>query len=159
MRRGCSTVAATAAVIVAGCTANTAPGNDREAQLDPPARPAEVMPAGAALQGIATSLVIPQTMTAADLENVPDMPGGCMFRMTGVGEPVVVYGPQAVVKLNGHLVPLPAVGSGRYGAEDVTVVVRPLNEPAEREGSFAAEFVLRLPGAPHELGYHGFAEC
>ena len=148
-----------AVVALGACTSNTAPGNDREASLDPPSEPAEVMAAGAALQGIATSLVIPQTMTDADLRNVPPMTGPCLFRMTRVGLPVVVYGDQAVVKLNDKLVPLPSTGPGRYAADGVEVTVRPLDERPAGEGTFEAEFVLRLDGAPDELGFHGFSEC
>ena len=159
MRRASSILAALAFLRVAGCAGNSAVGNDREAELDPPPRRAEVMAAGAALQGIATSLVIPQVMTDADLASVPDMTSRCVFRMTKVGEPVVVYGTQAVVKLNDKLVPLPTSGAGSYAADGVTVTVRPLDDGAEAEEAFEAEFVLQLPGAPDELGYHGFSEC
>ena len=86
------------------------------------------------------------------------MASPCVFRMNAVGEPVVVYDPQqAVVKLNGKLVAFPASGGDTYAADGVTVTVRPL-EP-EPEGSFEAEFVLRLSGATDELGYRGYADC
>jgi hypothetical protein len=159
MRRASSVVATTMLLLGAGCAGNTAVGNDREAELDPHTPPAPVMAAGAALQGITTNLVIPQVMTDADLGNVPDVTNRCVFRMTRVGEPVVVYGTQAVLKLNDKLVPLPTSGAGRYAADGVTVTVRPLDDGAETEGRFDAEFVLQLPGAPDELGYHGFSEC
>jgi hypothetical protein len=154
-----SVVAATVLLLVAGCAENAAVGNDREAELDPPARPAEAMVAGAALRDIATSLVFPQIMTDADVRNVPVATTRCLFRMTRVGEPVVVFGPQAAVKLNGKLVPLPGSGMDTYAADGVTVTIRPLDDASETEGPFEAEFVLRLPGASDELGYHGFAEC
>lgn len=161
MRRVHSTALTIAAVLLAAaCNDNYAVGNDRESELDPPAQPAEVMAAGAALQGIATSLVIPQIMTPADQRNVPAVANPCEFRMASVGEPVVVYGPQqAVVKLNGKLVPLPASGTDSYATDGVTVTVRPVEGEAEAEGAFEAEFILRLPGAKDELGYHGYADC
>jgi hypothetical protein len=159
MRRASAILAGTAFLLAAGCAGNTAIGNDREAELDPPVQPAPILAAGAALQGIATSLVIPQIMTDADRGNIPDMTNSCQFRMTKVGEPVVVYGSQAVVKLNGKLVPLQASGTGSYAADGVTVTVRALDDDADTANAFGAEFVLRLPGAPDELGYHGFSEC
>lgn len=159
MIRPSSSLASTMFVLIGGCTGNSAVGNDREAQLDPAPRPAEVMAASAALQGIAPELVIPQIMTDADLGNVPDMTNRCMFRMTKVGEPVIIYGPQAVVKLNGRLVPLPASSEGGYAAAGVTVTVMSVDEDAEVEGPVETDFVLRLPGIRHERGYRGFAEC
>ena len=160
MRRARPALAVAAVLLTAACNENSAVGNDRASELDPPRQAAEVMAAGAALQGIASSLVIPQIMTPADQGNVPAMESACLFRMTAVGEPVVVYGPrQAVVKLNGKLVPLTQSGEHTYAADGVTVTVRPLEGEAEAEGAFDAEFVLRLPGAPDELGFHGYAEC
>src|SRR5690606_3963664 len=50
-----------------GCNRNTAPGNDREAQLDPAPNPAPRMDASAALSGIATEVVQAETMSDADL--------------------------------------------------------------------------------------------
>ena len=79
--------------------------------------------------------------------------------MTRVGLPVLVYGSAAVVKLNDKIVTLPAAGAGRFAADGVTATVRPLDDEAPARGQFAAEFVLRLPGAANELGYHGFSEC
>lgn len=144
---------------VAGCTENTAPGNDREAHLDPPASQAEVVSAGAAIEGVATRLLFPQTMTDADLGVIPDAGNVCVFRMTRVDHPVAVYASTAVIKLNDKLVSLPTTGEGRYEADGVTVTVRSLKERAGDGKPFPAEFVLRLPDAPNELGFHGFAEC
>lgn len=92
-------------LLLTGCTENTAPGNDRKAELDPPAIPAEVVSAGAALEGVDTSLLVPEIMTDADMTSLPDPGSRCLFRMTRVDHPVVVYGSMAVVKLNGKLVP------------------------------------------------------
>ena len=160
MTRALRVLAIAAFLLTGACNDNSAVGNDRESELDPPAEPAEVMGAGAALQGIATALVIPQIMTPADLRNVPPIESACVFRMTAVGEPVVIYGPrQAVVKLNGKLVPLPGSEGAAYAADGVTVTVRPLEDEGEAEGAFEAEFVLRLPAARDELGFHGYSEC
>lgn len=146
-------------VVAAGCIDNPAPGNDREAELDPPARAAEVATAEAAISGVATGLLKPEIMTDADLESAPRIEDRCTFRFTRVGFPVLVYGSSGVLKLNGKLVVLPRVGDGRYGAGGVEVRVRPLDGGAERETSFAAEMVVGLPGAPDELGFHGYSGC
>ena len=145
-------------LIVVGCEQNSAPGNDREAQLSPPEPPAEVSSVGAAIAGVATNLLIPQTMLDADLQNLP---GGelCHFSLTRVGLPVLAYGSTAVVKLNDKLVPLPDSGDGRYAADDVSVGVRPIEDDPGDGEPFATEFVLRLPGADDELGYHGYSRC
>lgn len=159
MSRGLLFAAPAFLLLASGCTNNTAPGNDREAELSPSEPAAEVMAAGAAIHGVANSLLVPQIMTEADLENVPEAGETCFFRMTRVGLPVLVYGSDAAIKLNDKLVMLPAAGARRYAADGVTVTVRPLDEDAAAGGRFAAEFVLRLPGTATELGYHGFSEC
>jgi len=146
-------------LLASGCTTNSAPGNDREAALDPPEPPPEVMAAGAAIQGIANSLPFPQTMTDADLDHAPGMGETCRFRMTRVGLPVLAYGSAALIKLNDKLVTLPAAGAGRFAADGITASVRPLGDDPPARGQFAAEFVLQLPGVANELGYHGFSEC
>lgn len=151
-----------AGTLAAACVDNPAPGNDREAALDPPARPAQVATAEAALQGVSPHLVMPEIITDADQRNLPDVGGSCRFRMTRVGFPVVVYGRSGIVKLNGKLVPLDGRGDGRFSAGGVEVSVRPLEDAGDGEddgGQFPAEFVIRLPGASDELGFHGYGEC
>lgn len=147
------------AVLLTGCVENAAPGNDREASLDPPSTGAEVATAGEALKGVATELLVPQTMTEADLRNLPEAGDRCLFRFTRVGYPAFVYGSSTgAIKLNGRLVLLPARGPDLYATEGVRVTVRPLDE-RKANGQFGVELVLRLQGAPNELGYHGFSEC
>lgn len=146
-------------LLTGACVENTAPGNDREAALEPPAPPAELASAGAALQNVATGLIMPEIITDADRTNLPGGVERCTFRMTTVGMPVLFYDGTAVIKLNGKLVPLDGQGEGRFGSGGVEVMVRPLDEAETGGGQFEAEFVLRLEGAPNELGFHGFAEC
>lgn len=154
------------ALLAATCTENTAPGNDREAALSRPEPPSDIAEAPTATEGVATDLLIPQTMTDADVRNAPDVGEPCVFRFTRVGLPVFVYGSAGVVKLNGKLVALPAArergphtDARRYAADPVAVTVRPLEGTASDGGRVAAELVLRLDDAAHELGYHGYAEC
>lgn len=147
--------------LAAACVENTAPGNDREAFLDPPAPAAEVARVGAALDGVATALLLPEIMAGADLRNAPGDGEGCAFRFTGVGFPVFLYGANTgVIKLNGKLIPLPARGDGVgvYEEGGVQVSVRPLDDPVGDE-PFPAELVLRFQDSPNELGFHGVSAC
>lgn len=145
--------------LLAGCVDNTAPGNDREAGLEPPARPAETATVGEATRGVAPALLFPQTLTDVDLENVPAGERPCRFHFTAIGLPALAYGSTAVLKVNDRLVALPQAGTGRYAEGPIEVTVRPLEEPDGAGGSFEAELVLRLAGARDELGYHGFSTC
>ena len=147
------------ALLVAACPDNSAPGNDREADLAPADPAAEGSSVGAAIEGVATELLFPQPWTDADLEYVPAAGVRCLYRFTTVGLPVLAYGSTAVLKLNGKLLSLPATGEGRFSAAGLTVTVRPLDAETSDGESFATEFVLRLPDAPDELGYHGFSVC
>lgn len=148
-----------ATMAMTGCVENTAPGNDREAALDAVGPPAATATAPEALLGVDVSLLMPQIIPPVDLDALSPMQGTCRFRMTEVGFPVLIYGPHAVIKLNGKLIRLPAAGEGRYVASGVEVTVRPLDPDVNVRGPFDAEFVLQLPGAPNELGFHGVGEC
>lgn len=146
-------------VVVSACVENTAPGNDREASLDPPRPAAEVASADVALSGVATEILYPEDMTAADRRAAPGEGEGCAFRFTRVGLPVFLYGADTgVIKLNGKLIPLPGRGDDAYEEGGVRVSVRPLDDP-EGDEPFPAELVLRFQEAPNELGFHGFSGC
>lgn len=149
-------------LVLAGCVENTSPGNDRESQLDRAAPAAELVSASAAIAGVETSLLKPETMTEADVNSLGAGPNACVFRMTRVGYPVFIYSGGATasgtLKLNGKLVTLSGAGEGVFETGGVQVHLRPLEE-AEGAGQRGAELVLLLPGAPNELGFSGFAEC
>jgi hypothetical protein len=146
-----------------GCTENTAIGNDREAQRNPPATAAPFAEPAAALGGVASVLVTPQVMSPADLRALP--PGGrrCRFRMTRVGFPTFVWplegSGRSFLKFNDRLVPLPRTDGRRFSAAGISVDVRPRNGAEPGPDLFEAEMILRLPEIPHERGYHGYAEC
>ena len=55
------------ALPLAACNSNTAPGNDREAQLDPPATAAPIEDAASALANVSPGLMLPETMNSADI--------------------------------------------------------------------------------------------
>lgn len=63
------------------------------------------------------------------------------------------------MKLNDKLVPLTALGEGQFGAGELSVTVRPMEEPRGGSEPFVAEFVLWLPGVDHERGFQGFSRC
>lgn len=144
----------------AGCVENTAPGNDREAELEPPARPARVVSAASGIQGVAPHLLKLEIMTDADIAAAPRAgEDACRFRYTRVGFPVLLYGSSGVAKVNGKLVSLERVDSGRYESGGVRVTVEPLEENETTNGISRARMTVRFPGAPNELGFHGFSDC
>lgn len=148
------------ALIVAGCPENSAPGNDREADLDQPKPPAPLAAVDGVVQGLDPSALIPQAMTEDDVRSLPAELRPCVFRFTEEGQPVLTYGSGgAVLKLNSTLARVPSTGDGRYGLSGVDITMRMIDEEEAEDGFVRTEFVLRVPGAADELGYHGFAEC
>ena len=69
------------ALPLAACNSNTAPGNDREAQLDPPATAAPIEDAASALANVDPGLMLPRTMNDADLVAL-GAGQACQFRLT-----------------------------------------------------------------------------
>lgn len=148
--------------LLSGCSnENPAPGNDREAQLDPPPRAAPIASVSEAIGGIEPSLLYPETMTEPDLAALP--PQRCLFRFTRVGFPSFAYGgpgsSEAWLKLNGRLVSVQGSPSGEFGAGGMTVEFRPVDDADQDDDMQAADLVVHLPGASVELGYRGFASC
>ena len=147
------------ALTVSACPENSAPGNDRESELDPPTPPASLASVDAVIQGLEPSVLIPQAMTEDDVRSLPPELRSCVFRFTGEGQPIVTYGPGgAVLKLNSKLAQVPGIADGRYASAGVDVTIREI-EGGEDEDGLRTEFVFRVPGAADELGYHGFSEC
>ena len=145
------------AALLAACNSNSAPGNDRLAELEKEAVAAPRMAAGPALDNVAPGALYPGTLNEADLRSLGGTSGRCVFRMTRVGFPSFLYGGsarQGTIKLNGKLVMLPARGGASYADAGLTVEMR------EEEGSGEeATMILRIPGAPDELGFRGFSNC
>lgn len=152
--------AAALALTLAGCNQNTAIGNDREADLDPPAKPSPIQPAAGALQNVAAAIVKPETMSEADIAAIGGTQGRCIYRLTEVGYPVFVYEPgaQGFIKLNGKLIPLTAGGADRFVSGELVVTTRDLDSTGNA-GLPAQEIIVVPPGAEDELGYHGYVEC
>ncbi|OBX18946.1 hypothetical protein A9995_10425 [Erythrobacter sp. QSSC1-22B] len=145
---------------LAACNQNTAIGNDREARLDPPAEASPIEPASSALQNVATALVKPETMSAADIAAIGGTSGRCVYSLTEVGFPTVVYEPgaQAFVKLNGKLIPMQAAGRDRYVSGELLLTMRTLDDEGNA-GLQSQEIVIVPPGAEDELGYRGYINC
>ncbi len=148
------------ALPLGGCNRNTAPGNDREAQVEPPPTPAPRMEAAAALDNVATAIVKPETMSTADLGALGGLAGKCAVRLTEVAFPSFVYRPgeSGTIKLNGKLITLPAAGEGRYAEGGLSVALRPNGEEGDA-GLAGVDMILVPPGAKDELGYSGFLDC
>ena len=143
-----------------GCNENTDLGNDREAQVDSAPTPSPITGAGAALDNVATALVKPETMSAADLAAIGGLAGKCVIRLTEVAHPSFVYrsGEAGTLKLNGKLISLPAAGENRFADSDLSVLLRPNGEEGDG-GLEGMDMILVPPGAKDELGYSGFVDC
>lgn len=155
-----STLAACALLLgLAGCVENSALGNDREAELDPPEQAAERASAES-LAAIATGLLKPETFTPADLAALSG--AWCRFRYTDVGFPVFLFpatgNAPAMIKLNGKMIPLPPVGDFQYAGGPVRVDLR-LSDGLPAAEAEEAVLVLWLAGASGEMGFLGEAEC
>jgi len=153
---------AAAALVLAltGCNRNTAVGNDREAQLDPPPTAAPVMHAEAALANVATEIIKPETMSNADIQALGGRSGRCAVKLTEVAFPSFLYRPggSGAIKLNGKLIALAPAGEGRFADGDLSVMLRPLGEEGNA-GLKAMQMIVVPPGATDELGYSGYVQC
>ncbi|WP_188056210.1 DUF6692 family protein [Sphingosinithalassobacter sp. CS137] len=149
-------------LMLGACNRNTAPGNDREAQIDAAPTPAPVMPAAQALSGIATEAIAVETMTDADLAALGGPEGKCLIRLTEVGFPSFVHDGldgTGVIKLNGKLIPLTAERAGMFSSDGLRVAIRPVERDFGSDGMREAEMILMLPGASDEHGYRGYEDC
>lgn len=148
------------AMPLAACNRNTAPGNDREAQLDAAPTPAPIMPASAALANVATAIIKPETMTDADVRAIGGTRARCVFRLTEVAFPSFVFesGRRGFIKLNGKLIPVDAAGPDRYVSGDLLVTTRLLGDEGSA-GLQAMELIVVPPGAKDEIGYRGYVVC
>lgn len=154
--------AAPALLALAGCNQNTAPGNDKEAELDVAATPAPKMGAAQALSGIATGAIQPETMSDADIASLGGLGGKCTIRLTAVGFPSFIYdSPQGtgVIKLNGKLIPLASAGAGTFMDGGLKVTLRPVDQEFGDDGRREAEMIVMLPQAEDELGFRGYESC
>ena len=146
--------------VLAGCNQNTAIGNDREALLDPPAEAAPIESASSALQGVATALVKPETMTDADIAAIGGDQGRCVFRLTEVGFPTFVYEQNGAgfIKLNGKLIQVEADEADRFTSGELLITTRALDDRGNA-GLQAQQLIVVPPGAKEELGYRGYVNC
>lgn len=147
------------ALPLAACNSNTAPGNDREAQLDPPATAAPIMDASSALANLTPGLMLPETMTDADLAAL-GAENSCQFRLTEVAFPSFVYdgGGRGAIKINGKLVPVTASGAGSYASGELRIQTRMLDDEGNA-GLQMQELIVAAPGAKDELGFRGYTTC
>lgn len=162
MTRILATLGLSSALFLGACNQNTAPGNDREAQIDPPSRAASQASADEALSGISTGAVQPETMNEADLASLGGLAGNCTIRLTGVGYPSFfedIANKRGFVKLNGKLVRLQQIGKDRYADGGLTVLLQSVEGDKSNNGLPGAEMIIALPGAKDELGFRGYRDC
>lgn len=149
-----------AVLALAACNRNTAPGNDREAQIDHAPSPAPVMAAAKALDNVTAGAIKPETMSDADIAALGGRKGRCAVKLTEVGFPSFLYEPggNGAIKLNGKLILLPAAGAGRYEDGGLIVTLRPVDDTGNA-GLEAMEMIVVPPGAKEEIGYRGYVQC
>jgi hypothetical protein len=133
---------------LAACNTNTATGNDREAQLDPPATAAPVESAASALANLSLGLMLPETMSDADLAAL------------GVAFPSFVYDTsgRGAIKINGKLIPVTASGTGRYANGELRIRTRPLDDEGDA-GLQMQELIIAGPRMKDEFGFWGYTTC
>lgn len=154
--------------MLTGCGERAAP--DDETNRLQAAETARITPANEAIAGAHIPTLDPATLVAAEIEKVLGRGPRCEFRYTSEGRPVLAAtgnaenaAPDAVVKLNGHLVPLsrePAeAGSLVLTADNVRLVVTPDGgEPAADSGDREAEVIFEI-GESLRVGYRGYYRC
>jgi len=148
------------ALPLAACNQNTAVGNDREARLDPPPKPAPIMGAAQALRNVATASIKPETMSDADIAALGGRKGRCVIKLTEVAFPSFLFEPEGrgAIKLNGKLVVLPNAGKARYEDAGLLVTLRSVDEEGSA-GLKAMEMIVVPPQAKDEIGYRGYVQC
>jgi hypothetical protein len=157
--------------LLAACTEGEAPDDDLQA-IHPP-EIARIVPAGEALAGAHVPTLDPSTMNDAEIGKALAAGARCDFRYTSSGRPVLAVRMQpggdaagAIVKLNGHLVPLEATradaGELQMRAEPVHIVIQPdPQEPAKARPGIQrreANMIFEV-GKELRAGYRGYLDC
>ena len=150
---------ALAAVPLAACNSNTAIGNDREARLDPPASAAPIENAASALANLSPGLMLPETMSDADLAAL-GAENACQFRLTEVAFPSFVHDGdgRGAIKINGKLIPVTSSGPGSYASGELRIRTRPLDDRGTA-GLQMQEMIVVAPRAKDEFGFWGYTTC
>jgi hypothetical protein len=157
-----------ALVALAGCGERAAPDDETN-----PVRAAEIAritPASEAIAGAHIPTLDPATLLDAEIEKVLGPGPRCEFRYTSEGRPVLAArgsagnaAPDAVVKLNGHLVPLSRAraetGSLVLSADSVRLTVPPDGgEPTGSRRQREANAIFEV-GESLRVGYRGYYRC
>ena len=162
MTRVLQTLTIGTVLMLGACNQNTAPGNDREPQADPPSAAASISGAAEALSGVAPGGVMPETMNEADIASLGGYSGNCVIRLTGIGFPSFFEdraNGRGYLKLNGKLVRLEGAGEDRYADGELTVLLREAPSDESNNGLPGAEMIIGLPQADDELGFRGYRDC
>jgi hypothetical protein len=121
--------------------------------------PAVVGSVGDALANTLISTLDLSPMPEAEADQILATHDRCRFNRSPETDPILwtaADGGQAVMKLNGVLVPLERSGDGTFAAGEATVSVRPLGEEANWRSD--AELDFRLDRGL-SVGYRGFWTC
>ena len=160
--------------LLAACTESSAPDDDLQA-VHPP-EIARIVPAGEALAGANIPMLDPSTMNDAEIRKALAQAPGCAFRYTTSGDPVLALHREpagkalsAVVKLNGHLVPLQAAQADAAPGERLVMVSDPVRialQPDPSEGKTPRAGIERREanmtfevGRQLRVGYRGYLDC
>jgi hypothetical protein len=148
-------------MLLAACSGNAAPGNDRNADLDPEAPPPPIVSAAAAVREADIQAMQIATMTNEEAEHALGAPGACSFTLTRAGDPVISLsaetGGQGVIKLNEQLVVLTAAEMRSqnvrgFASAPVRLSISPLG------GGDDADARVWI-GADNLRGYRGYYLC
>lgn len=143
------------------CSGNAAPGNDRNAELDPEAAPPPVVSAAAAVREADIQALQIATMTNEEADDALGAPAACSFTLTRAGDPVIALsaerGGQGVIKLNERLVVLTAAEMRSqnvrgFASAPVRVSISPVG------GGDDADARVWI-GADNLRGYRGYYLC
>ncbi|HZM35656.1 MAG TPA: DUF6692 family protein [Burkholderiales bacterium] len=157
--------------LLGACTEGEAPDDDLQA-IHPP-EIARIVPANEALAGVQVRKLDPATINDAEIGKA--LPAGprCDFHYTSSGRPVLAVHMQpdgnaagAIVKLNGHLVPLEATRADADQLEMRAEPVRIVIQPDPRELAKARPGIQRREanmifevGKELRAGYRGYLDC
>ena len=107
-----------------------------------------------------TGLIKPETMSQADIAALGGLAGKCAIKLTEVAHPSLVFeeGESATIKLNGKLIRLPSVGSGKFESGGLSVTLEPNDEEGDA-GLQGMDMIIVPPEAKDEVGYGGYVDC
>jgi len=128
----------------------------------------QVASAAEVLEGVRVATLDPAKLTAAEIGEVLDDDGLCVFRYTSESEPALAFAPNAeggeagVIKLNGDLVPMSAASDDGMPAFEAGEIRIALSSEQQAQGWDAdqneATMIFAI-GERLRVGYGGYINC